>query len=848
MKRKKRRNSPLYNFLVITLQIIMAVGTGALLYFLKDFQELSTSIITLIDIILISLNVLVLVFTLSAVTQRTGTFLKIFCVFFELVFIAVIAIGGYYLYETMSTVHDIVDDGENSDVKYSMVYVTYGETNITDLSKMTRNTRLGYIDNEFFIEGNIMALKVVENNNIASELVGFSNYVDIIMNLVKGNIDVAALPASYSTTYVNDDVCGSYIDSLNVIYSYEDTIETAGIGGNDIDVTSEPFTILFMGCDGARSDSLILVSVNPKTLTVTMTSIPRDSYVPIACYKNNESDKITHAHAVSRGCTIDTVSNYFDVDVDFYIDVNFDAVVQIVDAMGGLWLNLDKDIYEYWNGITHEAGMKLRNGTQVLAIARERYSLENGDYDREDNQRNVIKALLNQLLSLRDPNVALNILKAAGSNLNTNFSVKQLFALFNLGLDSLTNTEIGQTVGFDMYTILSSRITGYSDWFYSYDYELPLWTMHPYKGSVADSKELINSNINGTLSLDTALDLGFDIADNYRNTFIIKETYDEKREYNELPDYTPDFIDDYTPKEVSEWANEYGKKLVINEVKSGSSMYRDSYEHNTIIAQSPSYGRLLSLYDTLEIWVIKKDIDCTLAENQKYDDCQDGSYIPNFTGMTVNQVKSWLNIVDASSRPELEIVYVDNDGEDIPDAVKRQSPAAGTAVYTINKITVYISRYPYSTLPVTSFIDMTKAEVESWFNKNWKTQPKFEYWYTSSTKIKEGNVSYVYRGNSKLSSDALLRTNDEITIYLNKIYLKNMVGMKYSETDKDKSQVGIHFQQLGLTSYASHIVFVDTDDKSLDMCVKSQNLDANKEYTKAEIDALSIEIYKYKGE
>lgn len=109
-------------------------------------------------------------------------------------------------------------------------------------------------------------------------------------------------------------------------------------------MTTEPFTVLIIGVDDDRSDALMLATVNPSSMTVLLTSIPRDSYVPIACYTNQKSDKINNSRVRGRQCTMDTVKQLLDVDIDFYFESNFHGIIEIVDALGGVTLTIRKNL------------------------------------------------------------------------------------------------------------------------------------------------------------------------------------------------------------------------------------------------------------------------------------------------------------------------------------------------------------------------------------------------------------------------------------------------------------------------------------------------------------------------
>jgi LCP family protein required for cell wall assembly len=172
------------------------------------------------------------------------------------------------------------------------------------------------------------------------------------------------------------------------------------------------------------------VSINPISMKITMSSIARDSYVPITCY-NNGSSKINAAHSVSRDCLISTVQQLTGVSIDYYIDTNFQGVVDVVNALGGIVVNSPLEFV----GQTASSvrGTKtvwvpagdnvLLNGDQALAFARERYAFQTGDFARQEHQQQVIKAIIRTIMRTRDINTFLKVVQAFGDNVTTNFTV-----------------------------------------------------------------------------------------------------------------------------------------------------------------------------------------------------------------------------------------------------------------------------------------------------------------------------------------------------------------------------------------------------------------------------------------
>jgi polyisoprenyl-teichoic acid--peptidoglycan teichoic acid transferase len=151
------------------------------------------------------------------------------------------------------------------------------------------------------------------------------------------------------------------------------------------------------GADNARSDALILATMNVKTKTVKTLSIPRDSYVYIPSKKRD--DKITHAHAHGGTIsTIDTIENLLDIPVDYYVRMNFNAFIDIVDALGGIEVEVPYSITELNEKdervVQLEKGLQKLNGSESLALARTRK--KDSDIERGKRQQEILKAIATQ--------------------------------------------------------------------------------------------------------------------------------------------------------------------------------------------------------------------------------------------------------------------------------------------------------------------------------------------------------------------------------------------------------------------------------------------------------------------
>jgi len=199
------------------------------------------------------------------------------------------------------------------------------------------------------------------------------------------------------------------------------------------------------GSDNSRSDALILATLNNETKTIKMLSIPRDSYVFIP--KVGYEDKITHAHAYGGTLsTIDTVEKLLNVPIDYYVRMNFNAFIDVVDALGGIEAEVpyklhEKDEFDR-NSINLQPGLQHLNGSQALALARTRK--QDSDIERGKRQQEILTAIINKVSSVSSITKYDDVIRALGDNMKTNMTfteMKSFLSYLTQGMpriDSLT--------------------------------------------------------------------------------------------------------------------------------------------------------------------------------------------------------------------------------------------------------------------------------------------------------------------------------------------------------------------------------------------------------------------------
>ncbi|MET4559560.1 LCP family protein required for cell wall assembly [Lysinibacillus parviboronicapiens] len=206
----------------------------------------------------------------------------------------------------------------------------------------------------------------------------------------------------------------------------------------------EPFSVLMLGVDerendSGRSDTMIVITVNPKKQTIKMLSIPRDTRTEIIGH--DSVDKINHAYAFGGvPMAMDTVENFLDIPLDYYVFINMEGFLQIIDTLGGVTIQNDMDLT--YNSYHYPKGEVNLNGDEALIFSRIRYEDPRGDFGRQIRQRQIIEAVMKKASTPSVLLKATDMLDVVGENVRMNFSVKDLIQL--QGIYKKMNSDIDQ--------------------------------------------------------------------------------------------------------------------------------------------------------------------------------------------------------------------------------------------------------------------------------------------------------------------------------------------------------------------------------------------------------------------
>lgn len=597
------------NYRLIILSIIILFLIISNIYFIYSLISLS-GIETLIRIVVIVILILLVIcFSIRylrsyILKKKSYIFYSIFLIIYSILFLII----GIVIKDTLNTIDNLTSEKTT----YSISLVSFNNSEIKTVGMLSNNSS---VETEL--------INQIINEKDLKNVKKYDNYITLI-NSLNEETDAIFLPSDYVIRFQN-------IDGINVNLNETKIIETKikEVKNETKNKTlTEPFTILLMGVDSEQEnikgasfngDALMLISFNPKTLSTTILSIPRDSYVPIACFPNQKRNKITHAAWYGEECMKSTIENLLDIKIDYYLKVNFKGVVKLVDTLGGIEMDVPYSFCEQnsnreWgnNTIYVEEGHQLLNGEQALAYSRNRHSWPqycskkytnyiSNDFIRGQHQQEVLKAILNKLKTINDFNTIQSLLNTISNNLETNMTVNEILSLYNIGKDILTKSTGNVDELISMQRLYLSGIDAY---IYDTSSKLSLYDYVLYEDSVKEVSDAIKENLELKEKEDIKT-FEFDSEEDYETKIIGKGIY------TKLPDYkvVPDFIGD----------NKYQSSITAKSLGLKVNYVYDSNVEGivgTIVKQSHNPGTLVSKVPVLTLTIKEQKIE-TKEDNKE---------------------------------------------------------------------------------------------------------------------------------------------------------------------------------------------------------------------------------------
>lgn len=248
----------------------------------------------------------------------------------------------------------------------------------------------------------------------------------------------------------------------------ENAYETAGdrkkseLRDKKVEPLTDNVSILFIGVDDSEkreqdgtdtslSDALVFATLNNTEHSIKMVSIPRDTYtyIPAAGYP----DKINHAYGYNGPLSsIESVEQLLEVPVDYYVKVDFDAFIDVVDAVGGIDVEVPYDLEEQdendqKGAIKLKQGLQQLDGREALALARTRHY--DNDIERGQRQQVILEAILDEVLTASSFMRYGEVIDAVGNNMKTDMTLDEMQAFFEYAKDGMPSIENLTLAGYD---------------------------------------------------------------------------------------------------------------------------------------------------------------------------------------------------------------------------------------------------------------------------------------------------------------------------------------------------------------------------------------------------------------
>lgn len=454
-KRKKKKNKrPISKFMTI----FMIVSLAFLIFQIIKLNLLPAKLIVLVSLIMVILCLIILLI----LHFKAKKFLpRILAGFIALCMCMGLAYGNYFIFKTDNT-FDVVTS--LADSKATTTSIVALKSSSIKKEKDLKGKKIGTIL-DMDKKPTKRMLDDLNKDNIKYTTKDYSNLDELMEAFYSGEVDAICLNEKYRDILHETQAYFTFQTDTRIVHQ---NVHYTKVEKNDNpsdpvnDISKDAFTVLVSGNDSygtlqdsnTRSDANLLLTVNPKTGTILMTSIPRDYYVELVCPEDDPElacpegsyDKLTHSGLMGVKSTEETIEKALGIKINYNVRINFSSVVNLVDALDGIDLDIKKgeevDIFYVNSQPGLSIGKHHVDGETALAFARERHAYLDGDNQRVRNQQKVFKAIFKRIIS---PKMITNygkFMDAIAVAFDTNLSGDEISKFVKYELDNMPNWKI----------------------------------------------------------------------------------------------------------------------------------------------------------------------------------------------------------------------------------------------------------------------------------------------------------------------------------------------------------------------------------------------------------------------
>lgn len=477
-KKVKRRRLGLLFLIIAVAFIIITIRFYTSIINTKMLPTTFIVAITIVEVII------TFILVLGLVKKHKTLKLNIFCLLIIIVTSSAYIFANHYIDKTMDWLKSIFGANLVEVEEYYVVVRKDSEYNQLD---DIRDKKI----EAFLVESDV---KEKIQNNVNAKIDVGEDLLTLGSNLLEKKIDIILVSSSQYDMIT--EAIEEFKNNTKIIaketHILEQQAKVIEDENSQYTIGNGVFNIYVSGMDVfgninkvARTDANILVTVNLNTHQILLTSIPRDYYVTL--HSKKSKDKLTHSGIYGITETVTTIEDFLDIDINYYVRVNFSTVIKMIDAIGGVDVESDynftvNDPWEYKRTYKFVKGTNHLSGEAALAFSRERNSFKDGDNQRVKNQQKVIEALMNKVLSSKTIlNKYTNILDSLSGSFNTNMSQDEISAIVNKQLSKMPTWTINHISLTGSDAVRTTYSMGSQE----------LYVMLPNQNSVKDAKDEI---------------------------------------------------------------------------------------------------------------------------------------------------------------------------------------------------------------------------------------------------------------------------------------------------------------------------------------------------------------------
>lgn len=386
--------------LSILLSVVLVISSFYLLYQVIRLNVLPSKFLFPLTIGVVVLDA---IFILLLIYFSKNVVSKIICIVLTLFICVASCMGGYYISKTQNVLSNITNVAKHA--KNTVSVIVKESSSIKNKSQLN-GVSVGSL--RLNGQGSKKALKELSSEGIVLNQKEYDSMTALLEAFYNGEVDSIIINESSRSQILDMEDYSNFDSNTRVVYQTSYKVKNNDSATSVSDITSKPFNVLISGSDtrggfdeNGRSDVIMIATVNPKTHTILLTSVPRDFYVTTACDAGDGCmqgalDKITHTGIHGTNTTKRTVEQLLGIEINYTFKVGFDTVTELVDILGGVDVYVEPGYAVHTSYLNVNEGINHLNAEQALAFARERYSYTEGDRQRTKNQQQVLMGIVKE--------------------------------------------------------------------------------------------------------------------------------------------------------------------------------------------------------------------------------------------------------------------------------------------------------------------------------------------------------------------------------------------------------------------------------------------------------------------